>query len=118
MSRARARGLPLNALAAFPQFERGPPRSPPEAAPPFRIVRPYNQPQRQTQPPKPRAPPEPAEPLKIELDPACEIIDARILKVSRAVTKFAKGDVSDTAKNTEDGNSPLNRRRPPKCPET
>ena len=39
------------------------------------------------------------EPLKIELDPACEIIDARILKVSRAVTKFAKGDVSDAAKN-------------------
>jgi hypothetical protein len=39
------------------------------------------------------------EPLKIELDPACEIIDARILKVSRAVTKFAKGEVSDTAKN-------------------
>jgi len=39
------------------------------------------------------------EPLKIELDPACEIIDARILKVSRSVTKFAKGDVSETAKN-------------------
>ncbi len=39
------------------------------------------------------------EPLKIELDPACEIIDARILKVSRGVTKFAKGDVSDNAKN-------------------
>ena len=39
------------------------------------------------------------EPLKIELDPACEIIDARILKVSRAVTKFTKGEVSDTAKN-------------------
>jgi hypothetical protein len=39
------------------------------------------------------------EPLKIEVDPACEIIDARILKVSRAVTRFAKGEVSDTAKN-------------------
>lgn len=40
------------------------------------------------------------EPLKIELDPACEIIDARILKVSRSVTKFAKGDVPETAKNS------------------
>jgi hypothetical protein len=39
------------------------------------------------------------EPLKIDLDSGCEIIDARILKVSRAVTRFAKGDVSDTAKN-------------------
>jgi hypothetical protein len=38
------------------------------------------------------------EPLKIELDPACEIIDARILKVSRDVTKFTKGEVS-AAKN-------------------
>jgi len=39
------------------------------------------------------------EPLKIQLDPSCEIIDARVLRVSRGVTKFAKGDVSDTAKN-------------------
>jgi hypothetical protein len=40
------------------------------------------------------------EPLTIELDPTCEIIDARILKVSRAVTKFAKGEISDTARNS------------------
>ena len=40
------------------------------------------------------------EPLKIELDPACEIIDARILKLSREVTRFAKGDISETAKDS------------------
>jgi hypothetical protein len=40
------------------------------------------------------------EPVKIELDPKCEIIDARILGVSRAVTKFATGNVSETAKNS------------------
>src|SRR5713226_2259025 len=40
------------------------------------------------------------EPLRIDLESGCEIIDARVLKVSRAVTKFAKGDVSGTAKNS------------------
>lgn len=39
------------------------------------------------------------DPVKVEIDPGCEIIDARILKISRAVTGFAKGQVSDTAKN-------------------
>ena len=39
------------------------------------------------------------EPMKIELDPLCGIIDARILKVSRAVTGFGKGEISDTMKN-------------------
>ncbi len=39
------------------------------------------------------------EPLAIELDSACEILDARLLKVSRPVTKFAKGDLSPTSKN-------------------
>lgn len=39
------------------------------------------------------------EPLAIELDSACEILDARLLKVSRPVTKFAKGDLSLTSKN-------------------
>jgi hypothetical protein len=33
------------------------------------------------------------EPLRVELDPSCEIIDARIVKVSRSVTKFA-GEIS------------------------
>jgi hypothetical protein len=40
------------------------------------------------------------EPLKIELDPSCAIIEARVVKVSRGVTKFAKGDISETAKNS------------------
>jgi hypothetical protein len=40
------------------------------------------------------------EPLKIELDPNCEIIDARILRVTRAVTRFARGEVSDKARNS------------------
>ena len=30
------------------------------------------------------------EPLKIELDPACEIIDARILKISRPIFSFVR----------------------------
>ncbi len=38
--------------------------------------------------------------MKIELEPGCDIIDARILKVSRTVTQFAKGEVSESAKNT------------------
>jgi len=40
------------------------------------------------------------EPLRIELDPACEILDARLLKVSRSVAKFAKGEVSQSTKNS------------------
>lgn len=40
------------------------------------------------------------EPVKIDLEPGCEIIDARILKTSRSVTKFAKGEISETAKNS------------------
>jgi hypothetical protein len=40
------------------------------------------------------------EPLKLELDPACQILDARLLKVSRSVTKFAKGEVSQTTPNS------------------
>jgi hypothetical protein len=39
------------------------------------------------------------EPLRIQLAPGCEIIDARILRISRAVTRFAKGEISETAKN-------------------
>jgi len=39
------------------------------------------------------------EPLKIELELGSEILDARLVKVSRAVTMFAKGDVSDESKN-------------------
>jgi len=39
------------------------------------------------------------EPLKVELEPGSEIIDARVLRLSRGVTNFAKGEVSDTARN-------------------
>jgi hypothetical protein len=39
------------------------------------------------------------EPLEIQLEPDCEILDARIIKVSRPVTKFTRGDVADTKKN-------------------
>ena len=39
------------------------------------------------------------EPLRIELESGCEILDARILKVSRPVTNLAKGEISDAAKN-------------------
>jgi hypothetical protein len=39
------------------------------------------------------------EPLEIRLEPDSEILDARIIKVSRPVTKFTKGDVADTKKN-------------------
>lgn len=61
------------------------------------------------------------EPLRIDLDPGTEIIDARILKVSRAVTKFARGEVSDTAKNSlplsfailEHNDAPLSRSSTP-----
>ncbi len=38
--------------------------------------------------------------IKVQLSPATEIIDARLLKVSRPVTKFTKGEVSDTEKNS------------------
>jgi hypothetical protein len=40
------------------------------------------------------------EPLSIQLLPGAEILDTRVLRVSRAVTKFAKGEVSDAAKNS------------------
>ena len=40
------------------------------------------------------------EPLAIQLDSNCDILDARILKVSREVTKFAKGEISESAKNS------------------
>jgi hypothetical protein len=40
------------------------------------------------------------EPLRIEIDQACEILDVRLLKVSRPLTRFAKGDVSETRKNS------------------
>jgi hypothetical protein len=40
------------------------------------------------------------EPLRIELDPTCVILDARLLKTSRSVTRFAKGEVSEGAKNS------------------
>jgi hypothetical protein len=40
------------------------------------------------------------EPLAIQLDSNCDILDARILKVSRQVTKFAKGEISESAKNS------------------
>ncbi len=40
------------------------------------------------------------EPLAIRIEPGCEILDARILSVSRAVTKFSLGQVSETAKNS------------------
>ena len=39
------------------------------------------------------------EQVTIELDPSCEILDARVLKVSRPVTKFSMGQVSGIAKN-------------------
>ena len=39
------------------------------------------------------------DPLKVEIEPGSEIIDARVLKVSRAVTNFTKGQISETAKN-------------------
>lgn len=39
------------------------------------------------------------EPLVIDLDADCEILDARVLKVSRSVTKLTKGEVGDRAKN-------------------
>ena len=39
------------------------------------------------------------EPVRIELDPGCNIIDARILKISRPVTKLVRAEVSDTARN-------------------
>ena len=39
-------------------------------------------------------------PLTVEIDPACEIIDARIVKVSRAVTRIAKEEAIGPAKNS------------------
>jgi hypothetical protein len=39
------------------------------------------------------------EPVKIELEPGCEILDSRVLKVSRPLTSLNKGEVSDGAKN-------------------
>jgi hypothetical protein len=39
------------------------------------------------------------EPLGIQLPPGAQILDTRVLRVSRAVTRFAKGEVSDIAKN-------------------
>jgi len=39
------------------------------------------------------------EPLIIDLDADCEILDARVLKVSRSVTKLTKGEVGDRGKN-------------------
>ena len=39
------------------------------------------------------------EPLTIELEPKCEILESRILKVSRPVTKFSTGDVKANAQN-------------------
>jgi hypothetical protein len=40
------------------------------------------------------------EPLRIQLAPGSGILDTRLLRVSRAVTRFAKGEVSDAAKNS------------------
>jgi hypothetical protein len=39
------------------------------------------------------------EPITVQLEPGCAILEARLLKVSRGVTGFARGDVSDAAKN-------------------
>lgn len=38
------------------------------------------------------------EPISVYLDQSCEILEARLLKVSRPVTKFLKGEVSESAK--------------------
>lgn len=40
------------------------------------------------------------QPLEVQLDPDSEILDARILRVSRPVTKFAKGEVLESKKNS------------------
>lgn len=40
------------------------------------------------------------DPLHIDLDPDCEILSARVLRVSRPVIRFAKGDVADSSKNS------------------
>ncbi len=39
------------------------------------------------------------DPVRVSLEPGCEIIDARILKIGRPVTGIAKGDVIGTATN-------------------
>jgi len=38
------------------------------------------------------------EPISIQLDRSCEILESRLLKVSREVTRFEKKEVSETAK--------------------
>jgi hypothetical protein len=40
------------------------------------------------------------EPIRIQLSPGCEILDVRILKASRAVTKLGIGEVSEKEKNS------------------
>lgn len=40
------------------------------------------------------------EPLKVQLEAGCEILDARLLKVSRTLTNLAKGEVPETEKNS------------------
>jgi hypothetical protein len=40
------------------------------------------------------------QPLEVRLDPDSEILDARILRVSRSVTRFAKGEILESKKNS------------------
>jgi hypothetical protein len=40
------------------------------------------------------------EPIRVQLSPGCEILDVRILKISRAVTKLGVGEVSEKEKNS------------------
>ena len=39
------------------------------------------------------------EPIKLELEPGCEIVDARVLTMSRPVTNFTRGEIAESAKN-------------------
>lgn len=40
------------------------------------------------------------EPIKVQLSPGCEILDVRVMNVSRLVTKLGIGDVNESAKNS------------------
>ena len=40
------------------------------------------------------------EPIRVQLSPGCEILDVRVVKFSREVTKLGIGQVTETAKNS------------------